>query len=199
MPLPDMITDRAAADAERWEYLRDALDSGGWGSLTDEEKNEWLTCVKGGYNYTDLNRVGEAVSYLGGRFIQLVDHFTDYRKQYDVAHDELLDVPYKKRDVALAPKTDWHRDDVFFASQAAQYLADLTVLRGLISLPDNTAVVPPDMEGLTIEEANDIEKLLVAVDSAATRLTELLELWIRNTAAAWAFCGEPFCGEMNTT
>lgn len=191
-----MITGRTQADAERWQYLRNLLDTGGWSVLSSSEQAEWLTCVKGGYNHTDLNRVGTAVAFLSGRYIDLIYHLINYRALYGVASDPLFEVPYAADDVSTAPKTDWLPGDIVYVSHMARYVADLTVLRRLITLPADTPQVPSDMEDLTIAEANDIEKLLVIIDVEITKLTDLLETWIRNTANAWLFSGDPYSGEV---
>ena len=79
MALENLIYDRTEGDAERWLYLSRKLDTEGWAELTAAEKREWLTQLKGAYNYTDMNRVGSAVEYLGERFTSLITHLIEYR------------------------------------------------------------------------------------------------------------------------
>ena len=57
MSLSHLITDRTTQDVERVK----ALQAKAWQDMTEEEKVEWLSPLKGSYNYTDLNRVEEAV------------------------------------------------------------------------------------------------------------------------------------------
>ena len=194
--LPNLIYDRTQADADRWLYLSQKLDTLGFGGLTAQEQAEWLTDIKGGYNHTDLNRVGNAVAYLGGRFIDLVQHLIDYRAEYGVASDPLMTQPYKLKDVKVQPKTDWQRGNYMYVSQAARYLADLTTLRSLLPLTSEFPAVPPDMVDLTLDEANDIEKLLSMLDTELTRITDVLETYIRDTAAAWFYSGDLYGGEI---
>ena len=59
----NLITDRTAADVERYLTLRNK----GFANLTATEKSEWLSNMKGAYNYTDLNRVEDAVQYVAGK------------------------------------------------------------------------------------------------------------------------------------
>jgi len=194
--LPNLIYDRTSADAERWNYLAKELDTEGWSAMTAEEQVEWMTDLKGGYNHTDLNRVGTAVAYLGGRFTDLITHLIEYRGIYGVANDALFRVPYVAKDVAIAPKTDWVRGDQVWMDQAARYIADISTLRGLLPLTNAFPPAPPDAIDLTIEEANDIEKLLSMLDDEITRVTGVLEKYIRDTAAAWFYSGDLLSGEV---
>ena len=196
MALDNLIYDRTEGDAERWLYLSRKLDTEGWAELTAAEKREWLTQLKGAYNYTDMNRVGSAVEYLGERFTSLITHLIEYRAAYGVADDPLFRVPYTAADVDIDPKTDWSIGDNVWAERAARYLVDLTVVRGLLPLAADAPPVPADMVDLTIGEANDIERLLVVIDEEITVVTARLEEYIRLTAAAWFFSGDLFSGEV---
>ena len=196
MVLPTLIYDRTQEDANRWLYLSTKLDTEGWTGLSLSEQSERLTDLKGGYNCTDLNRVGTAVEYLGGRFRNLITHLIAYRGEYGVASDLLFETPYITEDVVVAPKMDWQITDHVRASQAARFLADLSTIRSLIPLPKATPAVPPDMEDLTFAEANDIEKMLQIVDTEITLLTEKLEKWIYDTSLSWMFSGEVFSQEV---
>ncbi len=196
MALDNLIYDRTEGDAERWLYLSRKLDTEGWAELTAAEKREWLTQLKGAYNYTDMNRVGSAVEYLGERFTSLITHLIEYRALYGVADDPLFRVPYTAADVDIDPKTDWSIGDNVWADRAARYLIDLTVVRGLLPLAADAPSVPSDMVDLTIGEANDIERLLVVIDEEITVVTARLEEYIRLTAAAWFFSGDLFSGEV---
>lgn len=60
-----LITDRTNADVQRWESLK----SKGWSGMTDAEKAEWAAGMKGAYNYTDLNRVTEAMDYINEQLV----------------------------------------------------------------------------------------------------------------------------------
>lgn len=192
----DLIYDRTAEDAEQWHYLSTKLDTGGWNSLTAEEQQQWLTQLKGGYNHTDMNRVGNAVAYLGKRFTDLLLHLVAYREDFNVADDPLFQMPYVAEDVAIKPKTDWALGDPVWVDQAVRYLADLSVLRGLLPLYAGAPAVPPDLVDLTMEEANDIEKLLFDIDAEITATALRVEKWIRDTAAAWMYSGDIYSGEV---
>lgn len=100
---------------------------------------------KGSYNISDLNRVGAAMAYL---------------------RDKLNDNGYY---VDISPKIDWRCIDVPTESGMALYLGCLGTLRGVIPLPDCTPETPKGMEKLTYVTANNIEKILEAVDDVLTK------------------------------
>lgn len=191
-----MVTDRTDNDRQRWLYFKNKLDSFGWTALTTAEQLEWLAGLKGGYNYTDLNRIGSAVEYLSRLFKGVPSVLREYRGLYGVASDALFEVPYDPETVVVSPKTDWQMADTMRISQAVQLLSDLTVLRSVITLPADTPPVPTDMDELTITEANDMEQLLLLVEQEINALTDKMEKWIRDTATAWLYCSEPFLGEV---
>lgn len=84
----------------------------------------------------------------------------------------------------LDPYT-WYEADVPTASQMAQYIANINALRGVLVLPDDTAEVPEDMDGLTLEEANTIERIL-----------DTIQGWVKNIQAAWFYSGDLYSGEV---
>ena len=59
-----LITDRTASDVSEAVSLAQKISSG---NATEAEITEFLTVMKGSYNYTDMNRVGQAVAYLRDR------------------------------------------------------------------------------------------------------------------------------------
>lgn len=163
-----LITDRTASDAASWTALKEKGLSG----MTAEELAEWLGGMKGSYNATDMNRVGVAVRYIAARMGE-----TGYR----------LDV---------SPQTDWSVGDIPTAADLSAYLDQLDVLRGKLNevlaayqtesqyeLPPT----PPDMEGLTFQEANDIEKILKAVHD---------QLQYMGDHFYWVCSGDVYAGEV---
>lgn len=193
----DLIYDRTQDDADLWLKLVKKLDSGGWNSLTEEEQDLWLTSLKGSYNFTDLRRVSYAVLDLSDRFYELLTHIPDYRASYGVATDPFFGLPYVSEDVdEINPKTNWARGTIVKNTQMQQYLKDLRILRSLIPLPTFTPKVPSDMVNLTVDEANDIERLLDMIDDEITRVTAEMEKWVRDTAATWVYSNDPYCSEV---
>lgn len=152
-----LITDRTEYDVA---YVK-SLHEKGLDGMSDAEKSDWGGEMKGAYNASDLNRVGLAVDYLTSRL-----------RSYGILAE-------------TAPKMDWTVDDAPTISQMRQYLADVEALRSAIAVLQTTPVVPPDMEGLTYTEANDIEKILIDID----RL-------IKNMTFAWFYSGDIYSGEV---
>ena len=155
--LLNLITDRTQTDVDY--VIR--LSQKGWSGMTAEEKAEWESDLKGAYNASDLNRVGNAVNYVAGR---------------------LEDAGYT---VSVNPKIDWLESDVPTESSMEQYLKNVETIRNTLTVPSNTPNVPDDMEGLTYEEANDIERILLAVDALIT-----------NMINAYFYSNEIVCGEV---
>ena len=52
-------------------------------------------------------------------------------------------------------------------------------------MTEDVPQVPPDMDRLNYEEANDIEKILLAVDDAITRISK-----------SWYYSGDIYAGEV---
>lgn len=155
--LLSLITDRTQRDVDRVEELAKK----GWAAMTEQERAEWLGELKGAYNASDMNRVGEAVAYVAGRF-----NGFGYNIQ-------------------VSPKTDWTVEDIPTASQMADYLSYVKALRNAVPVRNDTPAAPADMDGLTHQEANDIEQILLDVDAL-----------IFNIAAAWYYSGDLFTGEV---
>lgn len=152
-----LITDRTQADVA---YAA-RLSQKGWGGMTDAEKADWESSLKGAYNASDLNRVGNAVSYVAGR---------------------LTEAGYL---VLVSPKIDWTESDIPRESDMQTYLADVETLRNALTVLPGTPEVPSDMKELTYEEANDIERILLAVDALIT-----------NMINSYFYSNEINCGEV---
>ena len=142
--LQGLITDRTAADAARVLALADK----GYDAWTAAELAWWRSDPKGGYNASDLNRVGSAVDYVAKR-LRSCGIF-----------------------VSVAPRMDWANGDKPNRAEMASYLADIAALRAALPLRDGTPPAPGDMLSLTWEEANAIESILLAVDDAITRMSQ---------------------------
>lgn len=155
--LRGLITDRTAADVNRVRALADK----GYDAWTAAELAWWRSDPKGGYNASDFNRVGSAVDYVAKRL-----------RSCGIS-------------VSVAPRMDWANGDKPNRDEMAAYLADIAALRAALPLRDVTPPAPGDMLGLTWEEANAIEAILLAVDDAITRMSQ-----------AWFFSGDLYAGEV---
>ncbi|MEL4106773.1 hypothetical protein AAFA46_08060 [Oscillospiraceae bacterium WX1] len=133
-----LITDRTTADVTRVKTLRSKINAEGWTALTPVEQMEWLAGMKGSYNSNDLNRVGEAVQYLAGL---------------------LNGYGYP---VTVNPKTDWVQGNIPTSTQMAAYLTDVAAIKARFY---GTTEIPGAMNNLAYEQANNIELLLLEVDT----------------------------------
>lgn len=117
--------------------------------------------AKGFYNASDLNRVGAAVQYVAERFA--AQGYT----------------------VTVHPKTDWIVSDIPTASELETYRQNIATLRGLIAVLQSTPETPETMRFLDYVKANNIEQILLDLDTLLT-----------NSALAWYQSGELYAGEV---
>jgi hypothetical protein len=142
----NLITDRTAADVERYLTLRNK----GFANLTAAEKTEWLSNMKGAYNYTDLNRVEEAVQYLA---------------------DKLRERGYR---VDIVDKKVWTMNSLPTMADMNRYLNNVRVIRNAFATLGTTPQVPSSIAGLTYKEANDIEQIIFDVNKL---LDNMMSVW----------------------
>lgn len=182
----ELITDRTQADVNRAKELNKkvydafasmaaaAVDADALiepmavidATLTEAEFAEWKAGLKGAYNYTDLNRVGQAVQEIGAMLKSLPDELEAYRKANEVYYNEkFLIQEYDSGKVSVAPKLDWTMTDPVTPAAAAAYLKDIANLRSI--LPDGCPAVPSSLAQFTYIKANDIEKILQTVHNSA--------------------------------
>ena len=119
---------------------------------------------KGFYNASDLNRVGAAVEYIADRFTAL-----GYACPVTV-------------------KKDWLTTDAPTASQLETYRQNIVTLRSQIAVMQSTPEAPASMAGLNYVKANDIERILLAVEDTLRRLEKTF----------W-YSGEIYSGESGGT
>ena len=154
-----LITDRTQADVARVEQIAANMKAG---TASEAELAEWNTAsLKGSYNATDFNRVGAAMQAVANRFNRL---------------------GYV---VSVSPKVNWTETDVPNTAEIALYLSDLAILREVFAVMRTTPAVPADMDGLTYEEANNIEKIL-----------EDINFLLNGSAQAWYYSEDVFSGEV---
>ena len=156
-----LITDRTAADVQRWEALRNK----GFSKMTDAERAEWLADdMKGAYHKGDLNRVGACLNYL---------------------HDRLKEANYITYQNTFTARTNWTATSIPTAADLTYYLKCVSSVRDAMAQFENTPPTPEDTGALSVEEANNIEKMLIDVETL-----------INNMLAARFFCGDVFAGEI---
>lgn len=148
----------------------------------------------GCYNVSDLNRVEGAVTYLRDRFDTLPEELSAYLAGLGVAPDTAFEVPYSYP-LGLTTKTNWTMLNIPAASAMRRYIDNVAALRDLLALPEAPELAK-GMDGLTVEGANNIEKILQLVDAAGTALKELKENMADAAAKAWLYSGDLCAGEI---
>ena len=117
--------------------------------------------MKGAYNASDLNRVGAAMEYISQRLA-------------DAGYGHVLNL-----------KTDWTAADDNRTGALDYYLKTIRQLRSWFVTWPTTPDTPPDLQNLTIEEANNIEKILMDLDDLISRMVQ-----------AYYYSGEIYAGEV---
>ena len=144
MSLEHLITDRTGQDVDRVKYLAEKA----WQDMTAEERAEWISPMKGSYNYTDFNRVEEAVAYVASRL-----------KAFGY--------------LPLLPVTrSWSAEDVPTEKDLARYFSNVALLRNAISVWASTPLAPNSINDFGVSEANALEQILVDVDLVLTRISQ---------------------------
>ena len=153
----NLITNRTARDVARWKELHDK----GWDAMTPEEQSEWLAGMRGAYKHTDMNRVESAVKTLAARFAE------------------------RGTNLNLTTKTDWARTDWPQVTDMKRYYLNVeTLLRATgvnLPVPDP----PTAATRLNYEIANNLEKILLAV-----------ERWLDSSEESHYYANEIYAGEV---
>lgn len=102
------------------------------------------------------------------------------------AGPEVQPVPDPEPEPVLEPYT-WYESDAPTQAQMTQYLANAEALKGALTLADNAPELPLDMDGLTTQEANNIEEILTMIN---LYLLTLQKIFLRS-GMAWAVSGGP--------
>lgn len=154
----ELITDRNQADVARWKTLHDK----GWMAMNQSERDEWLSEMKGRYTHTDMNRVESAVQTLSSRLT-----FLGYRHP------------------RLSIKTNWSVGDIPTKADFDRYFGNVETLRSAITVPLDTPLTPTTETRFDYLLANDLEKILEAIDVGTSKLQK-----------PWIFSGDIFAGEV---
>lgn len=188
-PLDDLIFDRTQADVSRVKTITQKLIAG---NATTSEVQEWLSGqMKGAYNDGDLNRVESAVNYLQEHLNALPGVILSYLTALGVADDIFFRVPYAP--LNLTVKTDWEMSDIPLLENMERYLTNVEEITSAIAIERD---LPETMGNLTWQGANEIERALSAEYSASLTWEAEKKQYADNTAAAWFYSGDLFCGEI---
>lgn len=190
-----LIFDRTQSDVDRVYELRDKILSGGMDSLSNEEKTEWLSGMKGAYNYTDMNRVGEAEQYIYDRMLALPEELDAYRESKGIEDSPEFHVPYNPSEINVSPLTDITMNTVPSSLVVLVYLLNLINLSQVLTLPDDAPSCPVTMDMMTYSMANDIERLLYMIDHALSELESELYQKIDHAVLSFPYTNAFYSGE----
>ena len=140
----NLITDRTILDYNRWRELRDK----GYENMTEAERAEWRSDMKGAYNASDLNRVGEVLNYL---------------------RDRLTNAGYLGGN-EFAMRVDWAAGEIPSAAQVTAYLGAVKTVREALAQKDTTPPAPENIGSLDYIGANNIEIILIDIDEVITKM-----------------------------
>ena len=157
--LENMITDRTLADVQRFLTLRNK----GLNNMTASELEEWNSDLKGAYNITGLNRAGAALNYL---------------------RDRLKNAAYLKGNEFTAV-TNWNEKSIPSTADFSAYLRAVEIIRAAMSHFSTTPATPTDTGSLDYIGANNIEQILLDVDTLIT-----------NMQTARYYCNDIISGEV---
>ena len=138
----NLITDRTQADVDRYVELQ----AKGWRGMTDAEKSEWETSLKGAYNHSDMNRVESAVEYVANK---------------------LTEAGYV---VLPIVKKNWTDSDKPTLDDIKRYMKNIADIRSALATFYTTPEAPIAEKRLTYQMANDMEQILIDVDDLISRM-----------------------------
>ena len=218
----EMITDRSASDV----LLAKNLIKKGFQSMTEDEKNSFLSGLKGAYNYSDVNRIETVIKYFVDTMLQIYEQDIQLAKELGVSWAEIYDVPYNPEDYKnIVIKNDWQINDLFTKTDRADFLNKIVhVLSAIIDIPSNTNYLtdknrlvlqdrdgnnlefeglttstgefPTSFDGFDYKKANIIEKSMEDFNVALIDLKINKENLIIGTAKAWYYSGDLYGGEI---
>ena len=183
-----LIWDRTQADVYRVQQLRKK----GWANMTENERTEFLSPLKGAYNFDDLNRVERAARQLADQLALLPQELRDYASDKQVHFGSGFDVPYEPTEIDT--KTNWTVRDIPTPTDMSRYLGNVKTLRAMLDYA--TAALPDSMDKLTYTGANAIEEALEGLFVAIADFRLLKQGLIDNAAAAFLYSGEIYGGEV---
>ena len=218
----EMITDRSASDV----LLAKNLIKKGFQNMTEDEKNSFLSGLKGAYNYSDVNRVETAIKYFVDTMLQIYEQNIQLAKELGVDWSSIYDVPYNPEDYKnMVHKNDWSTNDIFSEADRTDFLNKIVhVLSAIIDIPSNTNYLtdknrlvlqdrdgnnlefeglttsteefPTSFDGFDYKKANIIEKSMEDFNVALIDLKINKENLIIGTAKAWYYSGDLYGGEI---
>ena len=144
------VFDRTIEDVMRAIELRGKVTQSGITALTPGEQTEYLSGLKGAYNYQDLNRVEGNTQELAARL---------------VVGGYAVDVS--------SPKT-WTMADFPTAGELERIRQNIVALRAALKLHSSVPQTPSNLNPMDIGKANNIELIQYSINKALNAITSML-------------------------
>lgn len=120
------------------------------------------------YGSDDFNRVGRALLYIAERL-----------RTFGIL-------------VPILPRTDWKYTEHVTQEDALEYLNDVKTIRVALSMPPDLPEVPDGIRPFDAQEANDIERILVAVYDMIHNVRSNIDLgWALGTSYTGLYAAAP--------
>lgn len=193
--IDSLVYDRTISDVDRVKELTRKALSNGWSALTTEEKNEYLAGMKGAYNFSDMNRVGEAVEFVANKLTALPVEIASYLAAHGIANDPLFEVPYDPAEIVVTAKQDWTMESIPSQTDASNYVSDMTTLYDAFEL-NNAPLPPASLDYLTYIVANNIELIVKLVYEKAVAFETMVKSQIVRAENGQFYAGEIYSGEV---
>ena len=188
MILDTLITDRSQEDVD----LVKLLCQDGVGNMGEYETAFRNGTLKGSYDWTDWNRVEEAVEYVANALVQAQQDLEDYADSIGVDWDSYYNMPYDPNTYSsIVVKKNWAKGDLPSNTQMTRYYNNIVLIKNAL---DTASPIPPGMDNLTFEGANQLEALLIQAYGDMLLKVEEKKSYINSTADAFR-SGEIYSGE----
>lgn len=182
MIIDDLITDRTQGDVDTVINL----DAIGWDNMSAAQQTAWaLATLKGAYNASDLNRVGQAVIYLQTTLNGIQTALDAALALYGVAPDANFHITWTPTSVTM--KTDWADTDTPTPTQMADYLDGVDTVTACITITRN---LPTSMDNLSYSKANAIEDTIRREYNAALQFQADRLAKIELASQVWPYSDE---------
>lgn len=133
---PTLIFDRTVDDLERAAYLKKRVLEVGIDALSEDERQEWQSDLKGFYNHVDLNRVERVCNELS------------------------LVLSEQGYPVQISTRLNWTNLDFPTEPEMERIKGNIKRLKDSFFVLTNTPKIPENLKRMDIQKANDIEKIL---------------------------------------
>ena len=186
-----LIFDRTLGDVLRVKTLADIARTRG---LTAEELDEWnAAVVRGAYNASDINRVGEAIEYTDAYLSEVQSIIDAYRIERGVADDVYFDAQVADPSEMIAPWTDYTiSEPPIMASNVLRTFRAAQVMAERVRIP----YTAPDISRLTYQDANRVERMIFDAYHYAAEKEITRKDAAERMAKAWYHADDLFCGEI---